>query len=351
MVGWWSKEEVTSRSVKFRFLCSYLFTHIERATDNAVQPSALWTNSAQVEGRATQASRSAGPWYWLDGGSGSSRCEFATFALKQRWIRIHCANSSLLDSRIKRERSSQFISVMSQARRDPVNWILRGTDSRMTRAPNVQAFNWLHVLALSNFCLFNHLQDRPDLFWAVLGLFCIFGLIRVEFQAISSGHIAKRSKSTIKIKLDRPVAGRSVTVAFLSDIVSQTFLIHGSQPEVAISERTIDLVTVFGRHFIGRQGIKERLPSPIQILLESVREAESTVRFRRFLQLYVSKRYRSLEPIELSVFSSRLVNISSIRWKSEQLWTKPAHLDSRARASSHVCNQNKQSQGFLRTSS
>ena len=92
--------------------------------------------------------------------------------------------------------------------------------------------------------------------------------------------------------------------------------------------------------------IKERLPSPIQILLKSAHGAESTVRFGIFLQFYVSKRHRSLEPIEVSVFSSRLVNISSIRWKSEQLWTKPAHLDSRARASSHVCNQNKQSQGF-----
>ena len=83
--------------------------------------------------------------------------------------------------------------------------------------------------------------------------------------------------------------------------------------------------------WVGKE-IKERLPSPIQILLESARGAESTVRFRRFLQFYVSKRYRSLEPIELSVFSSRLVNISSIRWKSEQLWTKPAHLDSHVRS-------------------
>ena len=126
---------------------------------------------------------SMGPWYWLDGRSESSHCEFATFALKQRWIRIRCGNSSLLNSSIKRERSSEFISVMNQARRDPVNWILRGTDNRMTRAPKVQAFNCLHVLALSNFCLFNRLQDRPDLSWAVLGFFCIFVLLRVEFQA------------------------------------------------------------------------------------------------------------------------------------------------------------------------
>ena len=77
--------------------------------------------------------------------------------------------------------------------------------------------------------------------------------------------------------------------------------------------------------WVGKE-IKERLPSPIQIFLKSAREAESTVRFRRFLQFYVSKRYRSLEPIEVSVFSCRLVNISSMRWKSEQLWMKPAHL-------------------------
>ena len=66
--------------------------------------------------------------------------------------------------------------------------------------------------------------------------------------------------------------------------------------------------------WVGKE-IKERLPSPIQILLKSAHGAESTVRFRRFLQFYVSKRYRSLEPIEVSVFSSRLVNISSIRGK------------------------------------
>ena len=83
--------------------------------------------------------------------------------------------------------------------------------------------------------------------------------------------------------------------------------------------------------WVGKE-IKERLPSPIQILLKSAHGAESTVRFRRFLQVCVSKRYRSLEPIEVSVFSSRLVNISSIRWKSEQLWTKPAHLDSHVRS-------------------
>ena len=79
--------------------------------------------------------------------------------------------------------------------------------------------------------------------------------------------------------------------------------------------------------WVGKE-IKEKLPSPIQILLESARGAESTVRFRRFLQFYVSKRYRSLEPIELSVFSSRLVNISSIRWKSGQVLTpgkNPSH--------------------------
>ena len=76
---------------------------------------------------------SMGPWYWPNGRSESSHCEFATFALKQRWMRIRCGNSLLLDSSIKRERSSEFISVMSQARRDPVNWILRGTDNRMTR--------------------------------------------------------------------------------------------------------------------------------------------------------------------------------------------------------------------------
>ena len=79
--------------------------------------------------------------------------------------------------------------------------------------------------------------------------------------------------------------------------------------------------------WVGKE-IKERLPSPIQILLKSARGAESTVRFRRFLQFSVSKRYRSLETIEVSVLSNRLVNISSIRWKSEPLWTKPAHLDS-----------------------
>ena len=61
---------------------------------------------------------------------------------------------------------------------------------------------------------------------------------------------------------------------------------------------------------------------------KSAHGAASTVRFRRFLQVYVSKRYGSLEPIEVSVFSSRLVNISSIRWKSGHLWTKPTHLDS-----------------------
>ena len=79
--------------------------------------------------------------------------------------------------------------------------------------------------------------------------------------------------------------------------------------------------------WVGKK-IKERLPSPIQILLKSARGAESTVRFRRFLQVCESKQYRSLEPTEVSVFSSRLVNISSIRWKSGQLWTKSPHLDS-----------------------
>ena len=83
--------------------------------------------------------------------------------------------------------------------------------------------------------------------------------------------------------------------------------------------------------WVGKE-IKERLPNPIQILLKSAHGAESTVRFRRFLQVCVSKRYRSLEPIEVSVFSSRLVNISSIRWKSGQLWTKTAHLDSHVRS-------------------
>ena len=97
-------------------------------------------------------------------------------------------------------------------------------------------------------------------------------------------------------------------------------------PRGTVLGHLIDLVTVFGPPFcwVGKE-IKEGLPSPTQILLKSAREAESTVRFRRFLQFYVSKRYRSLEPIEVNVFSSRLVNISSIRRKSEQLWTKPAH--------------------------
>ena len=125
---------------------------------------------------------SMGPWYWLDGCSESSHCEFATFALKPRWIRIRCGNSSLLDSRINRERSSEFISVTS---------LESATSSSEL-----------------NFARYRQLNDPRTECTSVQLTTCVGALkfVRISSyleQAISSGYIAKRSKSTKNIKLDR----------------------------------------------------------------------------------------------------------------------------------------------------
>ena len=113
MGRWLSKEDVTSKKVTKchslpGFLCSHLFAH-------ALSARLITQTAVSV---VNELGTSPGPWYWLD--EWIFPCEFATFSLKQRWIRIRCSNSSLLDSRIERESSSEFISVMSQAWRDLV---------------------------------------------------------------------------------------------------------------------------------------------------------------------------------------------------------------------------------------